>query len=69
MPSEAASKKYGTISADRQKTMSGLDFVRGLVDGSLPLNMIAQTLGYDVVEAERGRVVVAVEPNEAHLNP
>jgi uncharacterized protein (TIGR00369 family) len=31
--------------------------------------MIARTLGYDVVEAEKGRVVVAVEPSEAHLNP
>ena len=49
--------------------MSGLEFVRGLVEGSLPLNMIAQTLGYDVVEAERGRVVVATDPSEAHLNP
>jgi uncharacterized protein (TIGR00369 family) len=42
---------------------------RGLASGTLPLNMIARTLGYDVVEAEKGRVVVAVEPSEAHLNP
>jgi uncharacterized protein (TIGR00369 family) len=69
MPSGQSSKKYGTVSADRQKAMSGLEFVKGLVDGSLPLNMIAQTLGYDVIEAERGRVVVAIEPSEVHLNP
>jgi uncharacterized protein (TIGR00369 family) len=31
--------------------------------------MIAQTLGYDVTEVEKGRVVVTVEPGEAHLNP
>jgi uncharacterized protein (TIGR00369 family) len=31
--------------------------------------MIAKTLGYDVIEAEKGRVVVSVEPNEGHLNP
>jgi uncharacterized protein (TIGR00369 family) len=49
--------------------MSGLEFVRGLVDGTLPLNNIAQTLGYDVSEAESGRVVVSVEPNDTHLNP
>jgi uncharacterized protein (TIGR00369 family) len=42
---------------------------RGFASGTLPLNMIARTLGYDVVEAEKGRVVVAVEPSEAHLNP
>jgi uncharacterized protein (TIGR00369 family) len=49
--------------------MSGLDFVRGLVDGTLPLNSIAQTLGYDVSEAESGRVVVTAEPGGIHLNP
>jgi uncharacterized protein (TIGR00369 family) len=64
-----ASKAYGTVSAGQQKEMSGLEFVRGLVDGTLPLNMIAQTLGYDVIEVEKGRAVVTVEPREAHLNP
>ena len=69
MPSAVITKTYGTVSADRQKEMSGLEFVQGLVNGTLPLNMIAQTLGYDVIEAEKGRVVVALEPSEAHLNP
>jgi acyl-coenzyme A thioesterase PaaI-like protein len=69
MPSPVASKTYGTVNADRQKEMSGLEFVQGLVDGTLPLNMIARTLGYDVIEVEKGRVVVTVEPSEAHLNP
>jgi len=63
------SKTYGTVSAERQKQMSGLDFVRGLVDGTLPLNTIAQTLGYDVSEVENGRVVVTAIPNGIHLNP
>jgi uncharacterized protein (TIGR00369 family) len=63
------SKTYGTVSAERQREMSGLDFVRGLVDGTLPLNTIAQTLGYDVSEVERGRVVVTAIPGGIHLNP
>jgi uncharacterized protein (TIGR00369 family) len=62
-------KSYGTVDADRQQAMGGLAFVQGLVDGSLPLNTIARTLGYDVTEATRGRVVVAAEPNDTHLNP
>jgi acyl-coenzyme A thioesterase PaaI-like protein len=62
-------KTYGTVSPDRQKQMSGLQFVQGLVDGTLPLNMIAQTLGYDITEAENGRVVVTALPTERHLNP
>ena len=45
MPTAIASKTYGTVSADQQKEMSGLEFVRGLVEGALPLNMIAGTLG------------------------
>jgi uncharacterized protein (TIGR00369 family) len=64
-----AGKTYGTVSAERQKQMSGLEFVQGLVDGTLPLNTIARTLGYDVTEAARGRVVVTAEPNGIHLNP
>ena len=65
----AMSKTYGTVSADRQQEMSGLEFVQGLVDGTLPLNTIAQTLRYDVSEAENGRVVVTAEPSAIHLNP
>jgi uncharacterized protein (TIGR00369 family) len=69
MLNRIAEKTYGTVSAYRQKEMSGLEFVRGLVDGTLPLNMIAQTLRYDIIEAEKGRVVVTVEASEIHLNP
>jgi len=63
------SKSYGTVSAERRKEMSGLEFVQGLASGALPLNTIAGTLGYDVVEAESGRVVITLVPTAAHLNP
>jgi uncharacterized protein (TIGR00369 family) len=69
MPSRVASRTYGTVSADKQKTMGGLEFVQGLTSGALPLNTMAQTLGYDVAEAVSGRVVVTAMPNGAHLNP
>lgn len=62
-------KTYGTVSAERQKAMSGLEFVTGLANGALPLNTFAQTLGYDVVEAESGRIVIELDPTAAHLNP
>jgi uncharacterized protein (TIGR00369 family) len=64
-----ATKAYGTVSPEQLKAMSGLEFVKGLASGMLPLNTIAQTLGYDVVEAEGGRVVITMDPTEAHLNP
>jgi acyl-coenzyme A thioesterase PaaI-like protein len=69
MSGRTVSKTYGTVSFDKQREMSGLEFVQGLVDGTLPLNTIAETLGYDVVDAVKGRVVVAAKPNYAHLNP
>lgn len=65
----SASKTYGTVSAERRNEMSGLEFVQGLADGTLPLNTIAQTLRYDVAEAVNGRVVVTAEPSGIHLNP
>jgi uncharacterized protein (TIGR00369 family) len=46
-----------------------LEFVQGLASGALPLNTMAETLGYDVNEAESGRVVVTAMPNATHLNP
>lgn len=62
-------KSYGTVSRERQKAMSGLEFVKGLASGVLPLNTFAQTLAYDVVEAENGRVAISLDPTAAHLNP
>ena len=62
-------KTYGTVSAERRKEMSGLEFVQGMAAGTLPHNTIARTLGYTIAEAESGRVVVTAEPNEDLLNP
>ena len=64
-----ANKSYGTVSVEQRRAIGGLAFVQGLVDGTLPLNTIAQTLGYDVTEAESGRVVVTLVPDNTHLNP
>jgi len=69
MPSRIENRTYGTVGADEQKEMTGLEFVQGLADGTLPLNTIARTLGYDITEAESGRVVVTAEPRDIHLNP
>jgi uncharacterized protein (TIGR00369 family) len=65
----AARKSYGLVGPAEQLEMSGLEFVRRLVSGALPLNAMARTLGYDVVEAEEGRVVVTAMASSDHLNP
>jgi uncharacterized protein (TIGR00369 family) len=69
MSDAVTARAYGTVSAEQQKQMTGLEFVQGLAGKTLPLNTIARTLGYDVIEAESGRVVVAIDPTSDHLNP
>src|ERR1700729_2241448 len=62
-------KRYGIVRIEDQQEMSGLEFVEGLVDGTLPLNTMAETLGYDVVESSKGHVVTAAVPHAGHRNP
>ena len=69
MTKSSVGKRYGVIDDDQRRAMSGLEFVEGLVNGTLPLNTMAETLGYDIVEVSRGRVIAAAEPHEGHRNP
>src|SRR5436309_12162830 len=62
-------RKYGTVSAPSSAKMSGLEFVQGLANGTLPHNTMAGTVGYEIIEAEKGRVVVTALPSDTHLNP
>ena len=69
MDENTGTKRYGVVDAEAQAAMGGLEFVQGLVSGALPLNSMALTLGYDVVEVSPGRVVVTASPHVEHLNP
>jgi uncharacterized protein (TIGR00369 family) len=62
-------KRFGVIDSGQRRSMNGFAFVEGLVNGTLPLNTMAQTLGYDIVEVSKGRVVVTAVPHEGHRNP
>ena len=50
MTDSAPTKRYGKIGMAERQAMSGLEFVQGLADGALPLNTMARTMGYDIVE-------------------
>ena len=69
MRSGEEGKRYGVVSHEQRHAMSGLEFVQGLVSGKLPLNNMAETLGYDIVEATSGRVAITAIPTSRHLNP
>lgn len=50
-------------------TMSGLDFIRAIMAGAHPPPSMALLVGFNIVEAEEGRVVFSGAPTESHLNP
>jgi uncharacterized protein (TIGR00369 family) len=47
----------------------GLDVLRAIGAGTLPVPPALKTLGIEPVEAEPGRVSFVLEPAEFHLNP
>ena len=48
---------------------SGLELMQLMASGELPPPPIAQTLGFRLVEAQRGHAVFECEPAEYHYNP
>lgn len=48
--------------------MEGIDAVTAMLKGEVPAAPMSRLLGIRGVEAEKGRVVVAVEPSEYHSN-
>ncbi len=55
--------------AERMAGQSGLELIRLMADGDVSPPPIAETLGFRLAEAERGRVVFECEPAEYHYNP
>jgi len=56
-------------SAEARRRLSGIEYLRGFLDGTFPPAPIAQTMGIRFVEVEEGRAVFECEPAEYHYNP
>lgn len=56
-------------SRDRLLSMSGLEFMSAIRDGTMPQPPIARLLNYRVSEVEAGRVVFIGTPTFDHCNP
>jgi EmrB/QacA subfamily drug resistance transporter len=54
---------------EQARAMGGLELMQGIKSGAVAPPPIAMTLGFEFVEAERGRAVFAVQPDEYHYNP
>jgi uncharacterized protein (TIGR00369 family) len=50
-------------------TMSGLDYVRGMIDGAVPPPPIASLMRMRVVAADTGSTTFECDPDESHYNP
>jgi len=64
-----SAKQYGVVAPDVLKSYSGLDFLKAIIDGTLPQPPIAETLGFHLVEAAEGRAAFEGTPEFRHYNP
>lgn len=64
-----AVKGPGVCGLDVLKSMSGLDFLRAMLDGRLPYAPIAETLDFAFVRIEKGEVDLIGEPRHGFYNP
>ena len=55
--------------AARAKGMTGLEFVRALIDGSIPAPPIVALMKMSAVSAELGTVTFTCDPDESMYNP
>lgn len=55
--------------AAKAKTLSGFDFLNGILTGEIPPAPIAETLDFHPISLEKGKVVFEFEPQEFHYNP
>ena len=58
-----------TALASAGMRMAGLDYLRAMLDGELPLPPICATIGFRFVAMDEGRAVMELEPGEHQYNP
>jgi uncharacterized protein (TIGR00369 family) len=55
--------------AVKARNMSGLEYMRAMGEGKIPMPPIVHTLDLKVVSAEKGQAIFSFEPQEFHYNP
>jgi len=67
--SKHATKTYGLVPAEAAAAMTGLELLKGMVEGRFPGPPIMQLIGFDLVEVENKRAVFEGTPAFKHYNP
>jgi uncharacterized protein (TIGR00369 family) len=62
-------RKYGLVTSEVLNSYDGLDFLKAMIDGTVPQPPIGETLGFYLVEAEKGRAAFEGLPELRHYNP
>lgn len=57
------------ISADEYPKLTGLEFLRAMIDGCIDGPPMARTLGFDLTEVEHGRALFTGTPCADYYNP
>jgi uncharacterized protein (TIGR00369 family) len=65
----ASTPAFGVVSREVAQSMSGLDFLRGWLDGRHPAPPIGAVFDFRLVEVEHGRVVFSGTPDARYFNP
>ena len=51
------------------REMTGLEYLRAMIERQVPPPPIAELIGFDLVEVDEGYALFRGEPGERHLNP
>jgi len=60
---------FGVVTREVLVAEDGLSFLRGMIEGRHPGPPFADTMDFDLVEAEEGRVVFTGKPSARFFNP
>jgi uncharacterized protein (TIGR00369 family) len=67
--STSGQPRYGLASLETMRSMSGLEFLAALMNGTLPAPPITRTLDFQLVEVEKGRALFVGNPSFEFYNP
>lgn len=62
-------RRYGVAAPEQVRGKTGLEFLRALISGELPQPPIAETLGFELVEAREGFAAFEGDTSARLLNP
>ncbi len=67
--SSSPARLSGVVSPETLKSLSGLEFLQGIIAGRFPQPPIAELMDFSLIEVAAGRVLFEANPGPQHYNP